>query len=102
MSSKTDSVGSKATSNPRIIFNVLLIGFYYLTEEISGNKKIQPLFKEIGFGRLSAIRHPKGLWLRKTWQGQAFKANTTKLRENVKFRLQKKPAARIATWQGHL
>jgi hypothetical protein len=102
MSCKTDSVGSKATSNPRVIFNLLLTGFYYLTEESSGNKKIPPLFREMGFRRPSAIRHPKGLWLIEIWQGQAFKANTTKLRENVKFRLQKKPAARIATWQGHL
>jgi hypothetical protein len=56
----------------------------------------------MGLGRPSAIRHPKGLWLIKTWQGQAFKANTTKLRKNVKPRLQKKPAFRIAARPGHL
>jgi hypothetical protein len=73
-----------------------------LTEESPKKIKTPPLFKEMGFGRPSAIRHPKGLWLIETWQGQAFKGNTTKLRENVKPRLQKKPAARIATWPGHL
>jgi hypothetical protein len=55
-----------------------------LIEESPGKIKIPPLFKEMGFGRPSAIRHPKGLWLIEIWQGQAFKANTTKLRENVK------------------
>ncbi len=43
----------------------------------------------MGLGRPSAICHPKGLCLIKTWQGQAFKGNTTKLRKNVKPRLQK-------------
>ncbi len=42
----------------------------------------------MGFRRPSAIRHPKGLWLIKTWQGQAFKMNIIKLEENVKARLQ--------------
>jgi len=84
MSCKTDSVGSKATSNPRVIFNVLLIGFYYLTEESSGNKKIPPLFREMGFRHPSAIRHPKGLWLIEIWQGQAFGPDISKLGENVK------------------
>ena len=41
----------------------------------------------MGLGHPGAIRHPKGLWLIEIWQGQAFKANTTKLRENVKPRL---------------
>ena len=56
----------------------------------------------MGFGRPSAIRYPKGLWLIEIWRGQAFKMNLIKLGENVKPRLQKKPAAQIAAWQDYL
>jgi hypothetical protein len=55
-----------------------------LTKENPGNKKIPPLFGEMGFRCPSAIRHPKGLWLMELWLGQAFWVDITKLRENVK------------------
>jgi hypothetical protein len=52
------------------------IEFQYPKQESPGKIKIPPLFKEMGFGRPNAIRHPKGLWLIEIWQCQAFKADT--------------------------
>jgi hypothetical protein len=39
------------------------LNFIILIEESAGNKRIPPLFREMGFKRASAIRYPKGLWL---------------------------------------
>jgi hypothetical protein len=66
------------------IFDIPQIRFHYLNRGEPRKNKIPPLFREMGFGRPSAIRHPKGLWLMELWQGQVFKADTTKLRRNVK------------------
>ena len=38
----------------------------------------------MGFKRPGAIRHPKGLGLMGLWQGHAFRADISKLGENVK------------------
>jgi hypothetical protein len=57
----------------------------------------------MGFKRSSAIRHPKGLWLMELWSGQAFRADTTKLRKNVKSSLQRNPllveVGRVESWR---
>jgi len=58
--------------------------FHYPDRGDPGNIKIPPLFREMGFRRPGAIRHPKGLWLIELWQGQAFKADISRLGENVK------------------
>jgi len=57
----------------------------------------------MGFSCTSVIRRPKGLWLIEVWLAHLFRANTTKLRENVKANLanlanlQMESGARLAT-----
>jgi hypothetical protein len=76
-----------------------------LMEQSSRNKKIPPLFGEMGFSRTSVIGRPKCLWLIELWLAHVFSANTTKLKENVKVNLanlQMKSGVRLATLQFYL
>jgi len=69
LKSEKPSTGKLVLMQLRIheIFNVRLIKFHCPKKEIPGKIKIPPLFKEMGFGRPSAIRHPKGLWSMEIW-----------------------------------
>ncbi len=58
---------------------------FHYPNGLEPQKYINPTYlREIGFRRQSAIRHPKGLGLMELWKGQAFRADSSKLGENVK------------------